>query len=345
MGYTARGSAYIPLCRASALLPFINFSERIGASVNRMLSECKVPYQALESPEGLFPLASGFRFVASVARSEGLEHLGFIVGFDTRFQDLGAFGRLVLGSLTLHDALSKVSNIIHLFNSAQYIWLERHGESTLICTAYHPRLDEGWMYGEQYTLALLINCIRAATGETWLPSEIHLEQSLFDYVRGKADMTGVSIIRRRNVSALAVDSALLSIPMESLRQARIALQDTDLGVLSASAPPTDFPGSVAHVFRLFMGEAQPQIDSIAAVMGVSVRTLQRRLAEHGMDFSTIVERTRIEAAMALLDEPSRSIIEISFDLGYSDVSSFTRAFRRWTGVSPGRYRRGLRERG
>ena len=81
---------------------------------------------------------------------------------------------------------------------------------------------------------------------------------------------------------------------------------------------------------------------MAAVMGVSVRTLQRRLAEHGVDFSSIVERTRFEAAMRLMADRSIGLLEIALDLGYSDLSSFSRAFRRWTGVSPGRFRRNQR---
>ena len=88
-----------------------------------------------------------------------------------------------------------------------------------------------------------------------------------------------------------------------------------------------------------MSDETPQLESVASVMGVSVRTLQRRLAEHGLDFSSIVERTRFDAAMTLLHDRSMSLVRIALELGYSDLSSFSRAFRRWTGVAPGRFRR------
>jgi AraC-like DNA-binding protein len=68
--------------------------------------------------------------------------------------------------------------------------------------------------------------------------------------------------------------------------------------------------------------------------------MQRRLAEYGVDFSMIVERTRFDAAVSMLDDRSRSVSDIAFELGYSDVSSFTRAFRRWSGTSPARFRKG-----
>lgn len=335
----AEGSDYVPLCRISALLPFITFCERVGAPVARLLDQSGLPGHVLESPEALFPLANGFKFVASLAGREGLPHLGFTVGIDTRFQDLGAFGRLVLDSSTLHEALAKVSAIVHLYNSAQYIWRERRQDRTLLCTAYRPRLNDGWRFGEQYTLTLLINCIRAATGKDWLPLEIHLEASLFDLVQGKAGILGMSNIRRSSVSALVVDNALLDRPMARPPRHGTVATDADLGVLASSAPPTDLAASVAHLSRLYMGDGPRQIERIASTMGLSVRTLQRRLAEHKMDFSGIAERTRFDLAVALLADPANSIVDVAYDLGYSDVSSFSRAFRRWSGASPGRFRR------
>lgn len=335
------GPGFIPLCRASALLPFVRFCEAIGAPVSRQLSDSGLSLDAVETPEALFPLARGFSFAGRVAREEGLAQLGFIVGMNTRFQELGAFGRFVLHSGTLHDALGKVSGIIQLYNSAQRIWLEQEDEKTLICTAYQPKLDAGWRFGEQFTLTLLINCIRVAAGQRWLPLDIRLTPSIFDLVGGKADILGMPVSRSLAHSALVVDSALLRVPMERLLREGPAAAEGDLSALAASAPPTDFAGSVAYLSRMALAERLPPLEGVAAAMGVSVRTLQRRLAEHGLEFSTIIDGVRRDQAMALLGDGSRDLTGIALDLGYSDATSFSRAFRRWTGVSPGRFRRQL----
>ena len=335
------GPGFIPLCRASALLPFVRFSEAIGAPVRRQLSDCGLSLDELEAPEALFPLARGFGFAARIARDEGLEHLGFIVGVNTSFQELGAFGRFVLQSDTLHDALGKVSGIIQLYNSAQRIWLEQEQDRTLICTAYRPQLDAGWRFGEQFTLTLLINCIRVAAGRSWLPLEIQLAPAIFDLVGGKADMLGMPVTRSRQDSAVVVESALLQVPMERLLREGPSAAAGDFAALTASAPPTDFTGSVAYLSRMVLADRLPPLDGVAAAMGVSVRTLQRRLAEHGLEFSAIIDGVRREKAMALLADASRDLTGIALDLGYSDATSFSRAFRRWTGVAPGRFRRHL----
>jgi AraC-like DNA-binding protein len=334
-----QGPGFIPLCRASALLPFVRFSETIGAPVRRQLADCGLSLEELEAPEALFPLARGFGFAARVARDEGLEHLGFIVGMNTAFQELGAFGRFVLQSDTLHDALGKISGIIQLYNSAQRIWLEQEEGRTLICTAYHPQLDEGWRFGEQFTLTLLINCIRVAAGRTWLPLEIRLAPAIFDLIGGKADMLGMPVTRSRTDTALVVESALLRVPMERLLREGPGTAAGDFTALAQSAPPTDFTGSVAYLSRMSLADQLPPLEGVAAAMGVSVRTLQRRLADHGVEFSAILDGVRREQAMVLMRDGTRDLTGIALDLGYSDVTSFSRAFRRWTGVPPGRFRR------
>ena len=74
-------------------------------------------------------------------------------------------------------------------------------------------------------------------------------------------------------------------------------------------------------------------------MGVSPRSLQRRLAELNTTFSELVARTRLSQARDLLRDPVVKTIDVAFALGYSNPGNFTRAFRRWTGVSPREFRK------
>ena len=82
----------------------------------------------------------------------------------------------------------------------------------------------------------------------------------------------------------------------------------------------------------------PTIDATAHRLGIPVRTLQRRLKESGLSYSGLVEQTRHELACRLLDKPEAKAAAVARALGYNDPSSFSRAFRRWTGMSPRTYR-------
>jgi AraC-like DNA-binding protein len=80
------------------------------------------------------------------------------------------------------------------------------------------------------------------------------------------------------------------------------------------------------------------ITRCAAKLEASARTIQRRLAEQGLRFSEIVEEERVEASKRALRETGDALSEIALNLGYSDQSSFGRAFKRWTGTTPQAYR-------
>ena len=106
------------------------------------------------------------------------------------------------------------------------------------------------------------------------------------------------------------------------------------------AQPDDSMLERALRARLRVALAQGRADParMAVLLGVSERTLQRRLAELGRSFSDVVEDFRREEAARLLATPGLPLVEVAGRLGYAEQSSFTRAFRRWSGTTPGAWR-------
>jgi len=94
---------------------------------------------------------------------------------------------------------------------------------------------------------------------------------------------------------------------------------------------------------LSQGQATPH--RMATLLGVSERTLQRRLAEHGRSFTDVLEEFRREESARLLCDRRLALTEIATRLGYAEQTSFTRAFRRWTGSTPGAWRADRRGQG
>lgn len=82
----------------------------------------------------------------------------------------------------------------------------------------------------------------------------------------------------------------------------------------------------------------PSLEGVARVMGTSARTLQRRLEELGFSFQALADEVRDATARLYLEQPDIAIAEVAFLLGFADASTFTRAFKRWTGETPARWR-------
>jgi len=88
-----------------------------------------------------------------------------------------------------------------------------------------------------------------------------------------------------------------------------------------------------------LSDGLPKMADVARRLGLSARSLHRRLADDGLSFQSLTEETRRELAEGLLRDEQYSIAEIAFLTGFSDQSAFTRAFKRWAGVPPASYRK------
>ncbi|HMK72490.1 MAG TPA: helix-turn-helix transcriptional regulator, partial [Myxococcaceae bacterium] len=86
------------------------------------------------------------------------------------------------------------------------------------------------------------------------------------------------------------------------------------------------------------GKRQPSQASIAKLMGMSERTLQRRLSDEGTTFNKLLEEARRSVAIGYLADRNLAAYEVSFLLGYAEPATFFRAFKRWTGKTPQQYR-------
>lgn len=98
-----------------------------------------------------------------------------------------------------------------------------------------------------------------------------------------------------------------------------------------------FSGDVKGAFKEQLPSGEPNQEVIASGLNVSVSTLKRRLKEEGMTYSELLDTTRHELALSYLGQRNLSITEITYLLGFSQNSAFTRAFKRWQGVSPSAY--------
>jgi AraC-like DNA-binding protein len=99
---------------------------------------------------------------------------------------------------------------------------------------------------------------------------------------------------------------------------------------------------VRELVAAHVREGEPAQASVARRLGMSERTLQRRLNDEGVAFATLVEEVRAELARLYLGDPKLAVFEVAFLLGYSEPSAFNRAFRRWTGMSPSQFRTSTR---
>lgn len=329
-----------PQVRASAYFPFVQFLEGMGAPVERALDKELVPIIARRDQEALVPVHLAHAFLERGARLAGLADFGFAVGRQATVANLGAFGRSIRRSLTLHDALRKLRSIFALYSSAERIWWYRSGKQIYICHGYLQRTGTGSRYGQQCALLLLRDLVRLAAGSNWQPDEVLSTNPSLDVIPMRETFEGARV-RQSKFSGFGFPAEFLSLPFK-FQDASTPRGEFDPVTFEASAPATDFVGSIRQVISTLIVQGQCDLSQIANAVGMRPRTLQRRLSEAQEEYSEILARVRFETALRLMDDPDRRLIDIGYELGYTDPSHFTRAFRGWTGLTPSRFRQAHR---
>jgi AraC-like DNA-binding protein len=321
------------------LLPFVTFLNRIGSPTEKLLEEVKLPLFALEHPESLIPRHQAFSFIKKAAQKEGIENLGLLVGQATSIANLGIFGRIVCQSLTLYDAFNTAKNIITANNSGEIFWIQEQEETAWFCHRYLYNRSIDCHLAAQFALTLMSELVSIALGKSWQSLEIYIQDCQLKRLKNCEFYSETKIQTGRKFTGIVFPSSFLSLPMNYQFDPNSQSSQDDWKKLHSSSPAMNLSGSLQQAISPLLRGGYPDIHLATEITGMSIRTLQRRLGEEGLTYTRLVEKIRFEQAVLWLQEPQLKLIDIAVELGYSDPAHFTRAFKRWTGVSPRDFRR------
>ncbi|MFN6299992.1 MAG: AraC family transcriptional regulator [Microcystis aeruginosa LG13-03] len=328
---------YIPLLRVNTLLPFVTFLHRIGSPTEKLLEEVKLPLFALDHPESLIPRHQAFSLIEKAAHREGIDNLGLLVGKATSIADLGTFGRIICQSLTVYDAFNTVKNMINANNSGEIFWIKEQEKTAYFCQRYLHNQEVNCHYAAQFASRLMIELVSIALGKLWQPPTIYLQGERGCDLKDES-LSRTKILAGMGFTAIVFPRSFLSLPLKFPVALDNKPSQKDRENLYSSSPIQNISGSLKQVITPLLPNGYPDINLAKEITGMSVRTLQRRLGEEGLTYTQVVEKIRFEQAVLWLQEPQIKLIDIAMELGYSDPAHFTRAFKRWTGLSPRDFR-------
>ncbi len=329
----------IALTRASQLIQITDTLEGLGESPERVLEQAKLPMWHYCDPDDLIPRYHIHALMQQAALSLGSPTFGLQVGSHTSVSGLGTFGRLVAKAITIHDAFQTYCRLLHLHTSGCQNWMTEAGDEVWLCRSPYSGSKVGRLHMEQYGLMRLIEYGRLAAGPCWQPAKVCL-QTQEAPPRELSEALGEPEINiGQRFTGVAIPRAFLALPPRWSGTTPRAGTDQNEERLRDTAPATNFPDALRQVARTLMKEGTlPRVEAMAEITGLSVRSLQRRLAKHGVTHNQIVDQARYRTATRLLEDSEIRITDIGMELGYADSAHFSRAFKRWSGVTPREYR-------
>jgi AraC-like DNA-binding protein len=324
--------------RAARALRILQVAEHHALDRQSLLDRAGLTEGQIQDPDSRIPVATTLRLWRQVANLIDDPDLGLEVGSSLRLREAGIVGYTMMHSETLLSALKRVVRFAKLFNQRADLTLEQLGDRWRLQALQDPLMpnfrqpiDEG--------IAGLMALFAEVVGRNVVAAEIH-----FNY--GKPEST--SEHRRLLGANLAFDQPRAAIflwdrdvqtntiePDPHL----IRYMDELAEIRLQELPSVDtYSGKVQQAVWPQLSEGPPPIEDVAARLATSTRSLQRRLREEGTSFAEVIDTLRHDRAQLLLKDPNLPVYEIGYLLGYSDPSTFHRAFRRWQGTSPRRFR-------
>jgi len=239
------------------------------------------------------------------------------------------------------EALEVVNRYIGLLREGANFHMVRDGATcrwNLDMAARFPRAINDW------TVAVYVTMARRLTGEHWRPLEVHVMHSEpFDTSEYRR-VLGVPVKFDMPNNALVFDPLWLQTPIIEADQRLHLLMRRYAGDLLERRPRTDrFVDRVRAAMAESLRAGHTSTGRVARQLHVSERTLRRRLQDEGTNYKSVLEDVRRELAINYLQyQRDLGIAEIAFMLGFSHTPAFSRAFKRWTGSSPGEYRESIK---
>ena len=206
---------------------------------------------------------------------------------------------------------------------------------------YHPRQGALAFSPHQIesVLAAVVVFARWVTGSALRPQRVQLSQARIGPLAGYREVFQCPVDFEQAFSGVLLDNAQLDAP---LPQANAQLAQAHQQQAAARLAALSRQDGLEQTLRMWIasqlqGQA-PARAQAARALGLSERTLARRMRAEGLSYSALLDGVRRDAALQAVAQTTRALSDIALALGYAEPSVFTRAFRRWTGATPGQWR-------
>jgi AraC-like DNA-binding protein len=338
---------YIPLVRAMTIERMPELLDRMNVRFDDLLKQAGLPQVALDHHTSFLPLCDVLAVVERAARATGIEHFALLLATAEGLDALGDYGRYIKTAPTLREAIRRAGRYISWHTLGARLSLTVEGTTCVWRYDLPAAVRHDRQHGYPFALVVMRDIVRLAAGPHWLPKELRLEQPMSaGGSRPLAEAFGQRIRWGAGENALVFAHALLALPLSWAREDHGApTSGAAAHALESSTPSADFVGSLRQLIRSFLPAGYPSAALLAHASHVPLRSFQRALALAGLSFSDLVEQVRFQMAVEMMRDSRARLIDIGLELGYSDAANFTRAFRRWTGQTPRRYRRTLEDAG
>jgi AraC-like DNA-binding protein len=304
-------------------------------NVEPLLKRAGLTLQQIQTPDARIGVRNQIRFLDLVAQQLSDDFFGFRLAQNFELRKLGLLYYVQASSETLGDALRRAARYCTIHNEGLNVTYRQPKDISITCK-YVGVARTADRHQMEFFIASLVRLCRQLTGRQISPSRIKLVHRRTEVPLEFRTFVGCDILFGSDIDEVVYPEscARLSVVDADPYLNSLLVKYCDEALSSRRAKSSAWRLSVENAIAPLLPHGQARIAEISQRLGVSPRTLERRLACEGMTFSRVLDELRFDLARRYLLERDLPISEIAWLLGYRETSAFNHAFKRWTGKTP-----------
>lgn len=318
---------------STTLTGFCDLAQELGCDGDAILARHGLDRSTMRPPGFPVPTLSLFGTVAELAGQADQPGIALRLVRHQSYGVLGALGDIARRSRDLGQALDAISANIHARGTGYVPSLERAGDAAIV--RYRSMLAPGPLQDLQldYNIGSTVLTIRGLIGPDWSPELVELTRPRPDRAGEWSAWFGCPI------RFGAGECMVLFAASDLARPVTLSGTGGGLEMAEEGSVPIDFVQLVDREIIRNLSRGITDLTAAANALGISARTLQRRLVQAGTSYQDRLDEIRKVWAQQHLASGQISMTELSQMLGFGDLSTFSGRFKRWFGVSPRAWRK------
>lgn len=327
-----------PTLTSRAFRPLVSGLRALGHDPDPLLAAVGVSPRALADPDARIPMSAGAGLLARAEAATGDDCIGLHIAEHADLRSVDVHFYAMTASATLQDAFDRLSRYQRLIHESTRIDIVPVGNGVALRHLLPGGLSAP-RHTAEFLLAAWLRTGRLVTATEWNPAEVRFAH-VAPSPTGELERFFRAPVRfATGENALVVPHDALLLPCIGADPALASFMDRYAqDHMPAETPIEGFSDRVRSVVTVQLREGVPSAAVTAGMLKMSVRTLNRTLAAEGTSYRAVLDQLRHELATRHLADSRTSIGEVAFLLGFSELSAFYRAFKRWTGQTPADFR-------
>lgn len=323
----------------AGLKPILAGCKLLGVDVPALLLEFGLTPADVEDRDRWFSTALDIRLFNEAARRASDPDFGLHVAETTLLGSIGLFDYVVAANPTVGTALETGVRLSGLLSNFAWLTLRADGDLVYLGRRYQNELRDSSRHASEWFMAGTLLRLRHFTTADWTPLRIQFTHEKPTRLDEHERIFRCALRFGAPRNEMVFDRSFLETPLQTADPTLARTLEEIAGRAAAPRRSEQFLDQVRTAIAAQLRGDRPDVEALAKLMRLSPRTLQRKLKSEGTSYNEILDATRKDLALRHLSNSKIAIVEAAFMVGYSSLSTFYAAFRRWTGMSPARFRR------